>query len=70
MKNEKEETLAGWKIIWWLFKLFGLPITIPWLMYHFYDIMLQKRKKTALGNKVISCEVFKKFCYNYKTYKI
>ncbi|KYN36986.1 Dehydrogenase/reductase SDR family protein 7-like protein [Trachymyrmex septentrionalis] len=54
MKNEKEETLAGWKIIWWLFKLFGLPITIPWLVYHFYDIMLQKRKKTALGNKVIS----------------
>ncbi|KAL0120224.1 hypothetical protein PUN28_008111 [Cardiocondyla obscurior] len=52
MKRE-EETLAGWNIIWWLFKLFGLPITLPWLIYHFYDIMQQKRKKTALGNKVV-----------------
>ncbi|XP_012534978.1 dehydrogenase/reductase SDR family protein 7-like [Monomorium pharaonis] len=52
MKRE-EETLTRWNIIWWLFKLFGLPITIPWLMYHFYDAMQQKRKKTALGNKVV-----------------
>lgn len=57
MKRE-EGTLAGWNIIWWLFKLFGLPITLPWLVYHFYDIMLQKRRKAALGNKVTSCEVF------------
>jgi len=56
MKRE-EETLAGWNIIWWLFKLFGLPITLPWLVYHFYDIMQQNRRKAALGNKVTSCEV-------------
>ncbi|XP_011689663.1 PREDICTED: dehydrogenase/reductase SDR family protein 7-like [Wasmannia auropunctata] len=48
-----EETLAGWKLIWWLFKLFGLPITIPWLVYHFYDVMQQKRRRAALGNKVV-----------------
>jgi len=57
MKRE-EETLAGWKIIWWLFKLFGFPITIPWLVYHFYDIMQQKRKKAAFSNKVTACEIF------------
>lgn len=52
MKRE-EETLAGWKIIWWLFKLFGFPITFPWLVYHLYDIMQEKRRKAALGNKVV-----------------
>ncbi|XP_011159318.1 dehydrogenase/reductase SDR family protein 7-like [Solenopsis invicta] len=52
MKRE-EETLMGWNIIWRLFKLFGFPITIPWLIYHFYDIMRQKRMKAALGNKVV-----------------
>ncbi|XP_072748613.1 dehydrogenase/reductase SDR family protein 7-like [Anoplolepis gracilipes] len=51
--KRQEETLAGWSIIWWLFKLFGLPITIPWLIYHFFDIMQQKRKKATLGNKVV-----------------
>ncbi|KYN02927.1 Dehydrogenase/reductase SDR family protein 7-like protein [Cyphomyrmex costatus] len=53
MKNEKEEALVGWNITWWLFKLFGLPITIPCLVYHFYDIMVQKWKRTALGDKVV-----------------
>lgn len=65
--KRKEETLAGWTVIWWLFKLFGLPITFPWLVYHFYNIMQQKRRKAALGNKVISCEVFKIIvCYKNK----
>ncbi|XP_024878284.1 dehydrogenase/reductase SDR family protein 7-like [Temnothorax curvispinosus] len=50
---KREESLAGWNIIWWLFKLFGLPITLPWLVYHFYDIMQQKRRRAALGNKVV-----------------
>jgi len=51
--KRQQETLAGWNIIWWLFKLVGLPITLPWLVYHFYDIMQQKRRKAALGNKVV-----------------
>ncbi|KAL6255895.1 hypothetical protein P5V15_013136 [Pogonomyrmex californicus] len=51
--KRQEETLAGWNIVWWLFKLFGLPITIPWLVYHFYDIMQQKRRRSALSNKVV-----------------
>ncbi|KAK1134030.1 hypothetical protein K0M31_011815 [Melipona bicolor] len=49
----KEETLKGWHLIWWLFKLFGFPITIPWLIYHFFDIMQQKRKKNMLRGKVV-----------------
>ncbi|XP_011644289.1 dehydrogenase/reductase SDR family protein 7-like [Pogonomyrmex barbatus] len=51
--KRQEETLAGWNIVWWLFKLFGLPITIPWLVYHFYDIMQQKRRRSALSKKVV-----------------
>ncbi|KAM0730063.1 Dehydrogenase/reductase SDR family protein 7-like [Formica fusca] len=51
--KRQEETLAGWSIIWWLFKLFGIPITIPWLIYHFIDIVQQKRKRAALSNKVV-----------------
>ncbi|XP_011881786.1 PREDICTED: dehydrogenase/reductase SDR family protein 7-like [Vollenhovia emeryi] len=50
---KRDETLAGWSVIWWLFKLFGLPITLPWLVYHFYDIMQQKRRRSALGSKVV-----------------
>lgn len=49
----KEETLKGWQLIWWLFKLLGFPITIPWLIYHFVDIMQQKRRKAALSGKVV-----------------
>lgn len=48
----KQNKLKGWSIIWWLFKLFGLPITIPWLIYHFLDIMQQKRRKATLSGKV------------------
>ncbi|XP_054008597.1 dehydrogenase/reductase SDR family protein 7-like [Hylaeus anthracinus] len=49
----KQETLKGWRIIWWLFKLFGFPITIPWLIYHFFDIMQTKRRKATLSGKVV-----------------
>ena len=49
----KEESLKGWHLIWWLFKLFGFPITIPWLIYHFFDIIQQKRRKAALSGKVV-----------------
>lgn len=49
----KEESLTGWRIIWWLFKLFGFPITIPWLIYHLFDIMQLKRKKKILNEKVV-----------------
>ncbi|XP_394428.1 dehydrogenase/reductase SDR family protein 7-like isoform X2 [Apis mellifera] len=48
-----EESLKSWRLIWWLFKLFGFPITIPWLIYHFLDIMQQKRKKKTLNGKVV-----------------
>ncbi|XP_014615933.1 PREDICTED: dehydrogenase/reductase SDR family protein 7-like [Polistes canadensis] len=50
---KEKETLKGWYIIWWLFKLIGFPITIPWLLYHFYDIMQQKKEKAVLKNKVV-----------------
>ena len=49
----KPDALKGWRIIWWLFKLFGFPITIPWLIYHFVDIMQHKRRKATLGGKVV-----------------
>ncbi|XP_043800613.1 dehydrogenase/reductase SDR family protein 7-like isoform X1 [Apis laboriosa] len=48
-----EESLKSWHLIWWLFKLFGFPITIPWLIYHFLDIMQQKRRKKTLNGKVV-----------------
>nr|XP_033321754.1 dehydrogenase/reductase SDR family protein 7-like [Megalopta genalis] len=49
----KQEQLKGWWLIWWLFTLFGFPITIPWLLYHFYDLMQYKRRKTTLRGKVV-----------------
>lgn len=52
-KNMKPELLKGWHIIWWLFKLFGFPITMPWLIYHFFDIMQTKRRKATLNGKVV-----------------
>ncbi|KAL6445426.1 hypothetical protein ACFW04_002304 [Cataglyphis niger] len=51
--KRQEETLAGWSIIWWLFKLFGIPVTIPWLIYHLFNIVQQKRKRAALSSKVV-----------------
>ncbi|OAD62781.1 Dehydrogenase/reductase SDR family protein 7-like [Eufriesea mexicana] len=48
-----EDTLKGWHLIWWLFKLFGFPIAIPWLIYHFFDIMQLKKRKRALSGKVV-----------------
>lgn len=50
---KESETLTGWHIIWWLFKLIGFPITIPWLLYHLFDIMQQRKQKSALNNKVV-----------------
>ncbi|XP_076654496.1 dehydrogenase/reductase SDR family protein 7-like [Halictus rubicundus] len=49
----KEEQLKGSWLIWWLFKLLGFPITIPWLIYHFYDLVQYKRKKAMLSGKVV-----------------
>ncbi|XP_078045594.1 dehydrogenase/reductase SDR family protein 7-like [Augochlora pura] len=51
--NMKQEQLKGWWLIWWLFKLLGFPITVPWLLYHFYDFMQYKRRKTMLRGKVV-----------------
>ncbi|KAF7406506.1 hypothetical protein HZH68_005875 [Vespula germanica] len=50
---KEQETLKGWYIIWWLFKLIGFPITIPWLLYHLFDIMQQRKQKAILNNKVV-----------------
>lgn len=47
------ETLPGWYIMWWLFKLIGFPITIPWLLYQIFDTMQQKKQRNALSNKVV-----------------
>lgn len=33
--------------------MFGLPITIPWLVYHFFVIGQEKRRKAALHGKVV-----------------
>lgn len=49
---KEQETLKGWYIIWWLFKLIGFPITIPWLLYHLFDIIQQRKQKAKLNNKV------------------
>lgn len=49
----KQEELKGSWLIWWLFKLLGFPITIPWLIYHFYDLVQYKRKKAMLSGKVV-----------------
>ncbi|XP_029174397.1 dehydrogenase/reductase SDR family protein 7-like [Nylanderia fulva] len=49
----QEESLGGWYIVSLLIKLFGFPITIPWLIYHFINIMHQKWKRTGLKNKVV-----------------
>ncbi|XP_035734484.1 dehydrogenase/reductase SDR family protein 7-like [Vespa mandarinia] len=50
---KEQETLKGWYIVWWLFKLIGFPITIPWLLYHLFDIIQQKKQKAMLNNKVV-----------------
>ncbi|XP_046820665.1 dehydrogenase/reductase SDR family protein 7-like [Vespa crabro] len=50
---KEQETLKGWYIIWWLFKLIGFPITIPWLLYHLFDIIQQRKQKAMLNNKVV-----------------
>lgn len=56
--KRQEESLAGWNFIWWLFKMFGLPITFPWLIYHFFDIIQLKRRRATLTNKVTHLEIF------------
>lgn len=47
------EPPKGWQLMWWLFRLFGFPFTLPWLIYHLIDIMKQKRKKATLQGKVV-----------------
>lgn len=49
---KENENLAGWQYIWWLFTIFGLPITIPWFIYHFSSAMTLKNRKSALQGKV------------------
>lgn len=49
----QENTLTGWKVVWWLFKLLGFPIAVPWLIYHFVDIMIHRHRKSSLNGKVV-----------------
>ncbi|KAG7196509.1 hypothetical protein KM043_018518 [Ampulex compressa] len=49
----KQEMSSGWQIMWWLFKLFGFPVTIPWLLYRLFDAVQHKRQKDTLGGKVV-----------------
>lgn len=52
---KQNERLAGWNFVWWLFTIFGLPITVPWFIYHFSNILLFKKRKAALQGKVSLC---------------
>ncbi|XP_033225495.1 dehydrogenase/reductase SDR family protein 7-like [Belonocnema kinseyi] len=38
---------------WWLFTLFGIPVTFPWLLYYLYNVMMFKRRKALLSGKVV-----------------
>lgn len=38
---------------WWLFTLFGIPVAFPWLLYHLFNIMMLKRRKSLLSGKVV-----------------
>ncbi|CAK9821949.1 Dehydrogenase/reductase SDR family protein 7-like [Anthophora retusa] len=49
----EEQSVKCSRVVWWLFKLFGLPITIPWFIYHCLDIIKYKRRKSTLNGKVV-----------------
>ncbi|XP_015594472.1 dehydrogenase/reductase SDR family protein 7-like [Cephus cinctus] len=53
MTIKQNETAKGWHIMWWLFGLFGIPITFPWLLYNVVDVILQKRRRANLSGKVV-----------------
>lgn len=61
---KQNENLAGWHFIWWLFTIFGLPITVPWFIYHFSSILALKKKKALLQGKV-SLIIKKPMKYSY-----
>ncbi|XP_043274225.1 dehydrogenase/reductase SDR family protein 7-like [Venturia canescens] len=50
---KQHENLKGWPLVWWLFTLFGIPVTFPWLLYHLVDFLRNKRRKAALHSKVV-----------------
>lgn len=51
--THQEETVGGWYIISLLIKLVGFPITIPWLVFHLFNIMHEKWRRGALSGKVV-----------------
>lgn len=53
MSQIMKKKTKGWRLISWLFKLFGFPIIIPWLMYQLYDMICQKIRKKMLHGKVV-----------------
>ncbi|XP_012273181.1 dehydrogenase/reductase SDR family protein 7-like [Orussus abietinus] len=50
---KEHEKLGGWTLIWWLFNIFGIPITLPWLIYHIYMILMKKHRRGLLNGKVV-----------------
>ncbi|XP_001599364.2 dehydrogenase/reductase SDR family protein 7-like [Nasonia vitripennis] len=50
---KQNENFIGWQIIWWLFTILGIPITLPWLIYNLHDIIMYKRRKAILRGKIV-----------------
>ncbi|XP_020711313.1 dehydrogenase/reductase SDR family protein 7-like [Athalia rosae] len=50
---KEQEKFIGWHIMWWLVGLGCIPVTFPWILYHLFDIMKQKRRKAKLAGKVV-----------------
>ena len=51
-KLQSRQNAPGHDLLWWLITLFGLPISLPWLIYNVYNLMVKKRKKIGLKGKV------------------
>lgn len=46
-------SLKGYSLIWWLFTLFGIPVTFPWFIYHFISTIRKRRQRMALNKQVV-----------------
>lgn len=50
---KQNDKFIGWQVMWWLFGLGCIPVTFPWLLYHLFEIMMQKRRRARLAGKVV-----------------
>lgn len=48
-----QETILNWNFIYWIVTVFGIPLTIPWLVFHIMNCLRFKNKKAALHGKVV-----------------